>query len=207
MWVEARSHFSGRDRSSHDNGDANPPRCVRQCSIIIYLGTWVCSAHSTLECGKVKSLLVGINMGADLPSHGAPRVKMREGVSFLSLGRTRTERAPPHPPQAPTGMIEPAPPKSSCPGLLGACRAPLAVASFAIAASSPVAARSSSCRALAYPPRSRLPLPLPLAPPPAPAALTILEPGGGRQALGVHGVDLTNVLLLGLVALELAGGE
>ena len=40
LWVEARSHFSGRDRSSHDNGDANPPRCVRQCSIIIYLGTW-----------------------------------------------------------------------------------------------------------------------------------------------------------------------
>ena len=28
-----------------------------------------------------------------------PRVKMREGVSFLSLGRTRTERAPPGPPR------------------------------------------------------------------------------------------------------------
>ena len=68
-----------------------------------------------------------------------------------------------------------------------ACRAPLAVNSFAIAASSPVAARSSWRRALAYPPAPASRSPSRSPPSPSrrlPAALTILEPGGGRQALG-----------------------
>ena len=115
--------------------EANPPRCV----------------HLGLQCTDI--LLVG----------KPGELKCAKAGRFESGPHTYRGSTPdPHPPHAPSGMIEPTPPKSSCPGLLVVRRSPSPVSPSPHHRPS-LPARRRAAHLLTLPPRSRHPLPLPLA--------------------------------------------